>query len=104
MKLTVLSKSRLPALVFAACLGGCANLGYYAQAVDGHSNIRNKIRPIPVVIADPNVDPALKRSLAMIVKLREFAIRKLKLPDNQSFTAYADLGRRYAIWNVSATP
>jgi predicted aminopeptidase len=104
MKLTVSSVSRLIVLGTVALLGGCANLGYYAQAVDGHSNIHNKIRPIHAVIADPDADPALKGSLATIVKLREFASRKLKLPDNQSFTTYADLGRRYALWNVSATP
>lgn len=104
VKLTLSSKSRLIALTLTVCLGGCANLGYYAQAVDGHSNIRNKIRPIHAVIADPGADPALKRSLATILELREFASRKLKLPDNQSFTTYADLGRRYALWNVSATP
>ena len=104
VKLTFSSKSRLIALTLTVWLGGCANLGYYAQAVDGHSNIRNKIRPIHAVIADPRADPALKRSLATILELREFASRKLKLPDNQSFTTYADLGRRYALWNVSATP
>jgi predicted aminopeptidase len=104
VKLTVSSKSRLIVLGVTVWLGGCANLGYYAQAVDGHSNIRNKIRPIHAVIADPRADPALKRSLATILELREFASRKLKLPDNQSFTTYADLGRRYALWNVSATP
>jgi predicted aminopeptidase len=97
-------KSTLIALGVAALLGGCANLGYYAQAVNGHSSIHNRIRPIHAVIADPETDPRVKHSLAMAVKVREFAIRKLKLPDNQSFTAYADLGRRYAIWNVSATP
>ncbi|WP_232297923.1 aminopeptidase [Nitrosospira sp. NpAV] len=85
-------------------LGGCANLGYYAQAVDGHLDIRHRTRPIDAIIADPDADEALKRSLTMVVKLREFAIRQLKLPDNQSFTTYADLGRPYAIWNVSAAP
>ena len=104
MTLANSSKSRLIALSLAALLGGCANLGYYAQAVDGHSNIHNRIRPIHAVIADPKTDPRVKHSLALVVKLREFAVHKLKLPDNQSFTAYADLGRRYAIWNVSATP
>jgi predicted aminopeptidase len=104
VKLTFSSRSRLVALGLTVWLGGCANLGYYAQAVDGHSNIRNKIRPIHAVISDPSADPALKRSLATILKLREFANRKLKLPDNESFTTYADLGRRFALWNVSATP
>ena len=104
MTLANSSKSRLIALSLVALLGGCANLGYYAQAVNGHSSIHSRIRPIHTVIADPQTDPRVKHSLSLVVKLREFAVRKLKLPDNQSFTAYADLGRRYAIWNVSATP
>ena len=89
---------------FVVVLGGCANLGYYAQAVDGHLDIRNRTRPIGMIIADPDANETLKRSLTTVVKLREFAIRELKLPDNQSFTIYADLGRPYAIWNVSAAP
>ncbi len=88
----------------AAWLGGCANLGYYAQAVDGHMDIRQRTQPISEIVADPGTDLALKRALTNVVKLREFAIRELKLPDNQSFTTYADLGRPYAVWNVSATP
>ena len=88
----------------AVLLGGCANLGYYAQAVDGHLDIRHRTRPIVAIIADPGANEALKRSLTTVVKLREFAIGELKLPDNQSFTTYADIGRPYAIWNVSAAP
>lgn len=83
---------------------GCANLGYYAQAVDGHMDIRHRTRFISEIIADPSTRPALKRALTVAVNAREFAIRELKLPDNQSFTTYADLGRPYAVWNVSATP
>ncbi|MBA4142460.1 MAG: aminopeptidase [Nitrosospira sp.] len=94
----------LTAICLAAWLGGCANLGYYAQAVDGHLAIRNRVQPIQAMVANPDTDPALKRTLAAVVKLREFATRELKLPDNQSFTIYADIGRRYAIWSVSATP
>lgn len=104
------SASRLSALgaLSTTCLllliGGCANLGYYAQAVDGHMAIHNRVRPIDAIIADPDTDPKLKRTLTLVAGLREFAHRELKLPDNQSFTAYADLGRRYAVWNVSAAP
>jgi predicted aminopeptidase len=96
--------TRLAAVGFAVWLGGCANLGYYAQAVDGHMDIHNRVRRIDAIIADPGTDPKLKQTLTLVARLREFASRELKLPDNQSFTTYADLGRRYAIWNVSAAP
>jgi len=36
--------------------------------------------------------------------LREFASRELGLPDNRSYTRYADLERPFAVWNVIATP
>lgn len=91
-------------VILATLLTGCANLGYYAQAVDGHMDIRHRTQPISMIIADPGTSPALKGALTVVVKLREFASQKLKLPDNQSFTTYADLGRPYAVWNVSATP
>lgn len=92
------------AVVLAISLAGCANLGYYAQAVDGHMDIRHRTQPISRIIADPDANAALKGALTVVVKLREFASHELKLPDNESFTTYADLGRPYAVWNVSATP
>ncbi|SCX90892.1 Predicted aminopeptidase [Nitrosospira sp. Nl5] len=92
------------AVVLAALLAGCANLDYYAQAVDGHMDIRDRTQPISTIIADPDANPALKGALAVVVKLRQFANHQLKLPDNQSFTTYADVGRPYAVWNVTAAP
>ena len=89
---------------FAVLLGGCANLGYYAQAVDGHLAIQHRTRPISAIIADPATGKNLRRSLSLVTALREFATRELQLPDNESFTTYADLGRPYAVWNVSAAP
>jgi predicted aminopeptidase len=88
----------------AALLGGCANLGYYAQAVEGHLAIQQRTRPISAVIGDPRTAENLRRSLSLVSALREFAVRELQLPNNGSFTTYADLGRPYAVWNVSAAP
>jgi predicted aminopeptidase len=88
----------------AVLLGGCANLGYYAQAVEGHLAIQQRTRPISEVIGNPETAENLKRSLSLVSALREFAVRELQLPNNGSFTTYADLGRPYAVWNVSAAP
>ncbi len=101
---SVYQSLRFATVGFCVWLGGCANLGYYAQAVDGHMDIHKRVRPIDEIITDSESDPRLKRTLSLVSKLREFATRELKLPDNQSFTTYADLGRRYAVWNVAATP
>ena len=92
------------ALSQLAWLGGCVNIPYYAQAVDGHIDILRRSQPISTIIADPDADQKLKRILSRVVLLREFASRELKLPDNKSYTSYADLQRPYAVWNVFASP
>ncbi len=88
----------------AIWLSACSNLPYYAQAVDGHFNVLHRSQPISTIIAHPDTDQKLKHSLSKIVQLREFASRELSLPDNLSYTSYADLERPYVVWNVFASP
>ncbi len=85
-------------------LGGCANLGYYAQSVRGQLEISAHSRPIAQVLNDAGADAAIKERLRLVLALREFAVTALALPDNGSYRAYADLGRAFAVWNVFATP
>ncbi len=85
-------------------LSSCVNLPYYAQAIGGHIDVLHRAQPIHAVIADPDTDHKLKHSLTRVVQLREFASRELKLPDNLSYTTYADLKRPYVVWNVFASP
>ncbi|MDD5330670.1 MAG: aminopeptidase, partial [Sulfuricella sp.] len=94
------------ALAIAAALfiSGCANLGYYSQAVGGHLHVMNAAHPIRDVLQDPAADPELKHQLEDVAAIREFASRELALPDNNSYRAYADLGRPYVVWNVFAAP
>lgn len=92
------------AISLAFWLYGCTNLPYYAQAVDGQMEILRRAQPISMIVADPNADKTLKRVLSKVVLLREFASRDLKLPDNESYTSYADLKRPYVVWNVYAAP
>ena len=85
-------------------LAGCANLGYYAQAVGGHMEVIRAARPIQEILQDPASDPALKKKLENIYAIREFAKRELALPDNNSYRTYADLGRPFVVWNVFDAP
>ena len=85
-------------------LSGCVNLPYYAQAIDGHVNVLWQSQPISTIIADPDTDSNLKQTLTKVLTLREFASHELKLPNNKSYTKYADLKRPYAVWNVFAAP
>jgi predicted aminopeptidase len=85
-------------------LSGCVNLPYYAQAVDGHIDVLRRSQSIQTIITDPDTDANLKRTLTKVLTLRKFASQELKLPDNKSYTRYADIKRPYAVWNVFATP
>ncbi len=46
----------------------------------------------------------LKKRLQLVSRIRDFASEVLLLPDNQSYRRYADIGRKFIVWNVVATP
>lgn len=83
---------------------GCSSLGYYAQSVGGHLRLLNAARPVPEVLADPTTSEALKARLELSLRIRDYAVEALKLPDNASYRRYADLQRNAAVWNVAAAP
>lgn len=95
---------RLSLVLVLTVLGGCAQLGYYTQAVQGHLSMLASAKPIDHWLADPMVEEDLKTRLRRVREIRAFAAKELGLPDNGSYTKYADLGRSYVMWNVVATP
>ena len=92
------------ALAATLSLGGCANLGYYWQAVNGHLKIMGAARPVDDWLGQPQTSERLRDKLLLSQRIRDFAIGELKLPDNPSYRRYADLHRRAAVWNVTAAP
>ena len=99
---------KLPALAAPLCcsllVAGCAQFGYYAHLARGQWELMSRREPIADVIADPRRDKQLRARLALVQDARHFAVTDLQLPDNASYTSYADLQRGYAVWNVLATP
>jgi predicted aminopeptidase len=90
----------------AAVAAGCSavdTLDFYWQGAAGQMDVLARARPIPEVI-DAGGDAALAARLSRVREIRAFASRELGLPDNASYTRYADLGRQYVVWNVFATP
>lgn len=83
---------------------GCSQLGYYLQAAQGQLSLLSAAKPIDTWLADPKADDQLKAKLARVKEIRRFAADELGLPDNASYTTYADLGRPYVLWNVVAAP
>ena len=92
------------ALLLPVLLAGCTAAGYYNQAAQGHLALMAAARPVADWVADPATPEPLREKLLRAKEIRRFAAESLALPDNRSYTAYADLQRPAAVWNVFATP
>jgi len=88
----------------AAFVTGCNTVSYYKQAAAGQYEILAKREPIPDVLARTNTSAALRSKLQLVLDIREFAERELSLKTDGHYAKYADLGRRYVVWNVNAAP
>ena len=93
-------------LAVSLCLlvSACSTLGYYLQAVQGHLQLMASTRPVNELIDDATTTPELRQQLEHASAIREFAVRKLALPDNRNYRSYANLGRPFVVWNVFAAP
>ena len=79
-------------------------MGYYTELARGQIDLLSARESISSIVADPDRDPELQRRLRRVLDARRFAIDEMGLPDNASYTTYADLGRDHVLWNVLATP
>jgi predicted aminopeptidase len=83
---------------------GCQTAGYYGQAIAGQYEILTHQTPVGQLIKDPGTDPKLKTRLELVLKLRQFAARELKLRPDGSYVGYVDLHRPCVAWIVNVAP
>ncbi|MBV9619746.1 MAG: aminopeptidase, partial [Gammaproteobacteria bacterium] len=65
--------------------------------------LRSRV-PIARLLADPATPAGLRARLELVAQARRFAVAELRLPDNDSYKSYADIGRPFVVWNVVAAP
>jgi predicted aminopeptidase len=87
-------------VLIGVSLDGC----YLLESAQGQLALMSKRRPIARVVADPGTPADVRKQLAAVAQIREFASRNLHLPDNGSYRTYADVGGPYVVWNVVAAP
>lgn len=92
------------ALALLAGLCGCETARFYRQAIRGQYQILSQRQALADLIDSPGVDPELKRKFELVLSLRSFAEKDLRLPVDKHYLSYVDLGRRFVVWNVHATP
>jgi predicted aminopeptidase len=83
---------------------GCRTVSYYGQAVSGQMEILTKREDINKILSRPDTRASLREKLTLVQELRAFAEKELQLESHGHYSAYADLGRRYVVWNVYAAP
>lgn len=91
-------------MLLAFALAGCSTIGFYYQSARGQLDLMCRSKPIDELLRENEVAPAVADKLRRVQEMRGFASEKLRLPDNDSYKSYADLERKYAIWNVFAAP
>ena len=83
-------------------LAGCSSAGYYWQGFKGQMQIMRAAKPIDDWLTDavlsPDLTPALRQRLQTAQQMRRFASQQLALPDNASYTRFAQLQRPFAVW------
>ncbi len=84
----------------ALCFTGCRAVNFYRQAIVGQIDILARQTPVEKLLAEPNLDPALRRQLDLLEELRVFAKEQLHLKVDGHYRKYADLNRSYVVWNV----
>jgi predicted aminopeptidase len=95
---------KLLLLALISQVSACSNLGYYAQSASGQLDVINRTESIQAILERPDTNPGLRRRLQLVLQIRDFASHSIDLPDNDSYRSYADLERKYAVWNVFAAP
>jgi predicted aminopeptidase len=82
----------------------CSSLGYYSQAIGGQLKLLHQRQSIEDLLQANDTDPRLKDQLQQVQQMRKFAFESLHLPENDSYSSYAETGREAVVWNVVAAP
>ena len=85
-------------------LTACSQLRDLPHLAAGQWQLLHERQAVPDLLADPAQPAALKARLREAALARDFASRRLALPDNGSYRSYVELGRPYVVWNLFASP
>jgi predicted aminopeptidase len=94
-------------LLLAFCLvllNACGESDYLLQSFKGHMDLMSRAQPIDEILTSKEAPETILNQLETVARMRRFAVDSLHLPDNGSYHEYADLGRPYAVWNLTAAP
>lgn len=91
-------------LVFSILLSGCSSVSYYSHLFAGQMSLLWDREPVEDLVNDKGTSENLRERLILSQEIRAFSENVLKLPVGEAYTAYTDLKRPYAVWNIYAAP
>jgi predicted aminopeptidase len=89
-------------VVSIGVLTGCMGARYVAQAACGQIDLMFATRPLESALADENTPPRVRELLSHVASIKRFGERQGLRP-TASYSSYADLNRRAAVWVVTAS-
>ncbi|HEX2249481.1 MAG TPA: aminopeptidase [Gemmatimonadales bacterium] len=79
------------------------DIRYITRAGFEETRILKSRQPISRMVRDASVDPAVRRSLSLVLQARDYAAR-LGLQAKETYTTYADVGRDTLLLVLQAAP
>lgn len=90
-------------ILLSQLLSGCSNISYLAQGASGHLSLMSKREPIVQLLKGETLTKKRREQMTEVQNIREFAYKRLKLPKNDSYSSFVELGREAVTWNIIAT-
>lgn len=103
-KITISGITVVSVLILLFAILGSCNISYLSQAAVGHFRIMNSRKSIEKILKDDKLDINTRNKLQLTLDVHRFAVEELGLPNNKSFTLFAELKEEYPGWNVYCAP
>jgi predicted aminopeptidase len=88
--------------VIAALAIGCGDVSYLARVGWSEARILMRRQPIPSLLERPEVQPALRERLTLVLEVRSFAADTLGLSVGDSYSSFAEVDPDATVWVLSA--
>ncbi|HJQ83283.1 MAG TPA: aminopeptidase, partial [Candidatus Binatia bacterium] len=89
-------------LVLVLALPGCVEPGYLLRAGWSEARLLLRRRPIPALLARPDLDPTLRERLELTLAVRDFAADGLGLAVGDAYRTFAEVPDDATVYVVSA--
>ncbi len=87
------------------CFSGCKDeeLRYLMKVAPGQLALLMDRVPFEKVLADPDLDPEVRRKLELVLDVKKYGVEELGLFRNKNYEIYVELDRDAVVYNLTAS-